>query len=131
MEEESRIADAIEMAGGITEEADTNKVNLAYKLEDGEKIYIPSIYDKEEQAIISSDAGQGVSETDNINKNKININKASEEELKSLPGIGEATALNIIEYRKNNGKFKSIEDLKNVQGIGNSKFENIKDKISV
>lgn len=77
MEEGSRIADAIEKAEGITEEADMKKVNLAYRLEDGEKIYIPSIYDSETQDIISSDAGRGVSEASNTRENIININKAS------------------------------------------------------
>ncbi len=62
---------------------------------------------------------------------KININKASQTDLETLPGIGPSTALKIVNFRKENGKFKSIEDLKNVNGIGDAKFDNIKDLISV
>ena len=61
----------------------------------------------------------------------ININTASVEELKSLDGIGDATAKKIIDYRNNNGSFKTKEDIKNVSGIGTSKYENIKEKISI
>lgn len=64
-------------------------------------------------------------------KNKININKATQTELETIPGIGPSTALKIINYRENNGKFSSIEDIKNVSGIGDVKYENIKDYISV
>lgn len=116
-----RILDAIEKAGGITSMADTSKVNLAYILSDGEKIYIPSINDEE-----------GVEYIQNTSENvKININTATQEELETLNGIGESTAQSIIEYRKENGKFASTEELKNVSGIGDNKYEKIKDDICV
>lgn len=116
-----RIIDAIDAAGGETEEADLNKINLAQLLSDGDKIYIPSINDDETEEY-----------QDTINKSsKININTATLEELTSLPGVGESTAQRIIDYRKQNGKFKTIEDLKNVSGIGESKFSNFKEKITV
>ena len=125
LEEGARIVDALEAAGGETEEADINRLNLAYVLEDGEKLYIPSKNEEEQEYIT-----QG---KDNMSEgqSKININSAQIEELITLPGVGEATANKIIEYRKENGKFKKIEDLKNVPGIGDSKYENIKTMIRV
>ena len=69
---------------------------------------------------------------ENNNQNtKVNINNANKEKLETLPGIGETTAQKIIEYREQNGKFKTIEDLKNVSGIGDAKFNSLKDKIIV
>ena len=115
-----RIVDAIEAAGGETEEADLNKLNLAQLLNDGDKIYVPNKSDEIEDYKDTT----GKSST-------VNLNTATLEELTSLPGIGESTAQKIIDYRKQNGKFKAIEDLKNVSGIGESKFDNIKDKITV
>lgn len=125
LEEGARIVDALEAAGGETEEADVNRLNLAYVLEDGEKLYIPSKNEEEQEYIT-----QG---KDNMSEgqSKININSAQIEELITLPGVGEATANKIIEYRKENGKFQKIEDLKNVPGIGDSKYENIKTMIRV
>ena len=103
-----------------TEEADLNKLNLAQLLNDGDKIYVPNKSDEIEDYKDTT----GKSST-------VNLNTATLEELTSLPGIGESTAQKIIDYRKQNGKFKVIEDLKNVSGIGESKFDNIKDKITV
>ena len=115
-----RIVDAIEAPGGETEEADLNKLNLAQILNDGDKIYVPNKTDEIEDYKDTT----GESST-------VNLNTATLEELTSLPGIGESTAQKIIDYRRQNGKFKAIEDLKNVSGIGESKFDNIKDKITV
>lgn len=121
----ARIVDAIEAAGGESEDADLDKLNLAYILSDGDKIYIPNKYSENiEDNIISME-----NELESDKQSIININTASKEELTQLPGIGEATASKIIEYRKQNGKFETIEELKNVPGIGNSKFENLKNKI--
>lgn len=127
-----RVVDAIEAAGGETAEADLNKLNLAYILNDGEKIYIPNKNQtSENEEYITSGIGEGTTNTNNRATSKININSATAEELTQLPGVGEATANKIISYRQENGKFQDIEDLKNVPGIGNSKFENIKELISV
>lgn len=127
-----RVVDAIEAAGGETAEADLNKLNLAYILNDGEKIYIPNKNQtSENEEYITSGIGEGITNTNNGATSKININSATAEELTQLPGVGEATANKIISYRQENGKFQNIEDLKNVPGIGNSKFENIKELISV
>lgn len=151
LEEGERIIDAINMADGVTEEADLSKVNLAYVLEDGQKIYIPNVNEDEEKEIIENMeagiviSGSGTSsESSSSNGNtsngkqrgnnsnlKININTANVQELQKLSGIGEAIALRIVEYRKENGKFNSIEDLKNVSGIGESKFNKIKNNVFV
>lgn len=136
LEEGSRIEDAINKAGGLTEDADISKVNLAYILEDGIKIIIPSntdIGDFQEENILSNDSGEGI--IDNIEtsskSSSLNINKATEQDLQNLPGIGPSLAAKIIAYRDENGKFTTVEDIKNVNGIGDSKYENIKDYICV
>lgn len=139
LKEKSRIADAIEMVGGVTEDAYMKDVNLATILEDGMKIYIPT---KEEVEKQGENINDSVSKDRNLDiynngsntskkNNKVNINTASKEELDTLPGIGESTANKIINYRKENGKFKTIEEIKEVSGIGDSKFEDIKDLIEV
>ena len=126
----SRIIDAIESAGGLTEDADISNVNLAYELEDAQKIYIPSIYDLEEIAVIQENSENILSS--GVKKNsKVNINKANEGELQNLTGIGLSIAKRIVQYRKENGNFKNLEDIKNVSGIGDSKYENIKDEICI
>lgn len=117
-----RVSDAIEKAGGATQNADLSKVNLAYILSDGEKIYIPNYNDEEDVKFTVSSEGKN---------NKVNINTADLEVLQKLSGIGKSTAEAIIEYREKNGKFSSIDDIKNVSGIGESKFEKIKDDICV
>lgn len=133
--EGARIADIIEKAGGLTEFADISNVNLAYIIEDGQKITIPSKTDETNKEYISSENGEGIIQLDSqeaTTQNKIiNINKATQEELQQLQGIGESTAAKIIEYRNQNGDFKQIEDLKNVPGIGDAKFEAIKGNIKV
>ena len=128
LEEGDRIADAIEKAGGQTEQASLKNVNLAYQLEDGQKIYIPNVNDNETEII--DDGASGVVD-DTTNQTVVNINKADETELQSLNGIGESLATSIVQYRKENGKFETIEDLKNVPGIVDIKFENIKEYIKV
>lgn len=124
----ARIEDAIILAGGTTNKSDLSKVNLAYILEDGQKIIIPSIDDKSEEDI-GNVIGEGVLNEDK--NEKININKADINELCKLSGVGEALAQKIINYRNENGKFKNIEDLKNVSGIGDKKYDSLKDYISV
>lgn len=126
--EGSRISDAIDAAGGLTNEADLTNINLAYILEDGEKVYIPSKNEKTEDS--QSNTSSFTSYNSKFNA-KTNINKANQAELELIPGIGPSTALKIINYRKENGNFKKIEDIKNVSGIGDSKYEQMKSYISV
>ena len=125
IEEGARVADAIEEAGGASIDADFNKINLAYVLEDGQKLYIPSKYEETLE-------NEGIDFNNIFSTNtKVNINKATQTELESLNGIGPSTALSIIEHRKTNGKFKNIESIMDVNGIGESKFNIIKDFITV
>ena len=133
LEKGARISDAIEEAGGTTEEADLSNVNLAYSLSDGQKVKIPNINEKDEEIIVVEEkAGDNIIiEGNKSREEKININKAAQTEIETLPGIGPSTALKIITYRNEHGKFKNIEDIKNVSGIGDSKFENIKEYICV
>ena len=130
IEEGARIIDAINEAGGLTEEADITKVNLAYVLEDAMKIYIPNVNEKdnEEQQIVSSESNIS---TNKENKTIVNINTASVEELQKISGVGSSIATKIVNYRKQNGKFSSVEDIRNVSGIGDSKYEQIKNYICV
>ena len=130
LKEGDRIDDAIKKAGGITDKADLSKVNLAYELLDGQKVYIPSINDNKEEYLFI-DAGENVLEDENVQNGKININTADSSLLQTINGVGESLAGKIIDYREKNGKFKNIEDLKNVSGVGDKKFEDLKDKIIV
>lgn len=133
IKEGDRIKDAIEAAGGLAIDANLKEVNLAYKLKDGQKVYIPRTTDTEEEITINNENGetvivdQGIQETTTM----VNINTATEEQLRTLPGVGEETARKIIEYRQLNGRFVAIQDIKNVTGIGEAKFENIKNYICI
>ena len=133
----SRVADAIKAAGGETKEADLSKINLAYILQDGEKIYVPNENDNIAEYITKENGNNIILEENKTSNNikgendKVNINTATLNELDSLPGIGPSTAQKIIDYREKNGNFEKIEDLQNVKGIGNAKYEEIKNKIIV
>ena len=126
--EGSRIADAIDKVGGITSNASIKNVNLAYVLQDGEKIHIPSV----EEENSNLEQIQVISSANTSSENgKININKATLAELQKISGIGESTAKKIIEYRNINGKFKKIEELKQITGIGDKKYDIIKEEVTV
>ena len=131
LENGARIEDAIILAGGTTDKSDLSKVNLAYTLEDGQKIKIPSIDDESEDEYIAEETDEGIIKEIDNKTEKININKADINELCTLTGVGEAMAQKIIDYRNENGKFESIEDLKNVNGIGEKKYESLKEYISI
>lgn len=127
-----RLKNIVELAGGFSSEANIEKINLAYEVEDGQKIVIPSINDSDEisEKYITSGAGANVVEGD-VYGSKVNINTATQTELETLTGIGPSMASKIIEYRNQNGRFDDIEDLKNVPGIGESKYQSVKDSIVV
>lgn len=131
LEEGARVADAIEEAGGTTADANMNQINLAYKLQDGQKIYIPNQNEEEYQITTNMEGIQSANGTTSNETDVININTATQTELELLPGIGPSTATKIIDYREENGKFENIEEIKNVPGIGEAKYENIKNKITV
>lgn len=120
LSEGNRVFQAIEQAGGLTEEANVSQLNQAQVLCDGQKIYIPS---KEEV----SEGGKTVDENDG----KININTAGAEELMTLPGIGKAKAEAIVRYREEQGIFSSIDEIQNVEGIKEGTFQKLKSQITV
>lgn len=126
--EGDRLDDLIKEAGGLTEEANADSLNLAMKLNDQMKIYIPN---KNEAVAEEDNPDQIVTNpNESNNSDKININQASKEELMTLPNVGEKRADAIIEYRDIN-KFESIEDIKNVTGIGDKYFNAMKDLITI
>ena len=130
-----RIKDVVDIAGGLTENADLTNVNLAYCVNDGQKVNIPNINDQKNSGIdvISSSAGKSVINNGDgtVDETKVNINTATQTELETLTGIGPSIASKIIDFRSKNGKFKKKEDIKNVAGIGESKYESIKNEICV
>ncbi|ALS00848.1 comEA protein [Enterococcus silesiacus] len=121
-----RVWDAVMLAGGLGEDADTKQVNYSERITDQMVIYVPKV--GEEIQIAEQSADSMTKESNNLSK--INLNKASENELQSLPGIGQKKAQEIIRYREENGGFKSIEDLKNISGFGEKTFEKLKDSIT-
>ena len=131
LKEGSRVIDAIEAAGGETENADLSLINLAYMLQDGEKIYVPSTEDKENMDNELFLDSIKLENKNSVKSLKVNINTASAEEFESIPGIGQTIASRIVLYRSENGKFKNIEDIKNVSGIGESKYNDIKNYIYI
>ena len=118
-----RVKDALDAAGGLTEEADSQKVNLAKRLEDQMVIVVPKVGEEAEE--ISA----GVTSKEEAKEGKVNINTATVEELKTLKGVGDKKAEAIIEYRKKNGSFQTKEDLMKVRGIGKKLFESFQERI--
>ena len=131
-----RISDIVQMAGGFSEQADISRINLAYQVQDGQKIIIPNINDESKKVENSQDyiienSGDDITLEESNYGKKININTASQTDLELLTGIGPSIATKIVAYRNQNGKFKNIEDIKNVPGIGEEKFKNIQNEITV
>lgn len=121
---EARAEKAIAAAGGFLPEADAASINLASKVQDGMQIHVPN---KQENA-----SGTGAASGNGTHKgDKIHINRADEKTLDELPGIGPAMAKRIVDYRNTHGPFQAIEDLKKVRGIGEAKFEQMKDMIAL
>ncbi|WP_207694221.1 competence protein ComEA [Enterococcus sp. DIV0212c] len=121
-----RVWDAVMLAGGVSDEADTKQVNFSERIIDQMVIYVPKV-GEEIQSTGKTNDSQGIQ---NKETNKINLNQANETELQALPGIGQKKAQEIIRYREENGGFKSIEDLKNISGFGEKTFEKLKDSIT-
>lgn len=130
LDKDARVANLIDIAGGLTEKADISKINPAQKLNDSDKIIIPEKKDMGESSTMDEGFNDESSQNESSISDKININTATKDELTTLNGIGEATANKIINYRKNN-PFKEIEDIMNVPGIGEAKFNNIKEDICI
>lgn len=135
----SLLNDAVNLAGGVTEEADVENINMAYKLEDNVMIRIKSKKQKSNEPVMDElpsgmEVILGIDEGakgGSSSGTKININKATAQELDKLPGIGPSKANDIIAYRQKNGRFKKVEDIMSVPGIKQSLFNSIKDEITV
>ncbi len=125
---DTRLFEVIEMAGGLTENADPDSLNRAEKVWDGEKIIVLS-YDESEERRSSSSSSGGTA--DNEESGKVNINTADSAELQTIPGIGPSKAQAILDYREENGYFTAPEDIMNVTGIGQKSFASIKDYIVI
>ena len=120
----SRINDAVQKAGGLTDNADSKSINLAQRISDEALVYVPT---KEEAT-----SQEAHSNTSNTKENKkVNLNKASLEELKQVKGLGAKRAQDIIDHRESNGKFKSVDELKKVSGIGAKTIEKLKEYVTV
>ena len=122
--EGQRVADAVNAVGGVIETADIDRINMAAFLEDGMQIRVP-------ERLAGTAEGPRTAAAGKNSEGQININTASEKELQELPGVGPATSARIIEYRETNGPFQKIEDIKKVRGIGDTKFEKLKDQVTI
>ncbi|EEI9899150.1 helix-hairpin-helix domain-containing protein [Listeria innocua] len=122
---DARVQDVVKVAGGLTEDADNSKLNLAEKLKDEMSIYVYKNGEAGSEEVVKDDIES--SETDK----KVNINSATKVDLQQVPGIGDSKATAIIEYREKEGLFQTIEDLKNVTGIGEKTVEKLKEYLDV
>lgn len=133
----SRVGDAVKAAGGFTKKADTDAVNLAALVEDGQQIYVPDASEtgnrqkKTAQNAAPADSKEERTGADNSTGDRVNINTADLKALTSLSGIGDSKASAIIEYRENRGAFSAPEEIRNVPGIGDAIYDRIKDLITV
>ncbi len=132
----SRAQEAIEKAGGMTLNANVNKVNLAKKCKDGMQINVPALSVKQAKTRAGSSQGRrsaglvNSAEVEQENLTAVNLNSATIEELENLPGVGQTTAQKIIEYRQQH-RFDKIEDVMNVKGIGKAKFQKMKNYLEI
>ena len=129
LEEDGRVIDLVNMAGGFTKDAAKDYVNLAQKLVDGQRVYIPSLEEAAESPVSVEDIDKVG--TDEQGTGKVNINTADKDTLMTLTGIGEAKAEAILRYREEHGGFQSIEEIKQIEGIKNGVFDKIKNEIEV
>jgi len=120
----SRINDAVQKAGGLTDNADSKSINLAQRISDEALVYVPNKEEATSQEMPSS-------ASNNKENKKVNLNKASLEELKQVKGLGAKRAQDIIDHRESNGKFKSVDELKKVSGIGAKTIEKLKEYVTV
>lgn len=120
----SRINDAVQKAGGLIDNADSKSINLAQKISDEALVYVPTKEEAANQESYSNATGSKESK-------KVNLNKASLEELKQVKGLGAKRAQDIIDHRESNGKFKSVDELKKVSGIGAKTIEKLKEYVTV
>lgn len=138
LNEGDRLDDLVKLAGGLTRDASLESINLAYKIKDQDYFKILSVTEYKDLEVKGEKVNNITNTFENVNDTssseedkKININSDPKERLKELPRVGDALSQRIIDHRDKNGNFKSVEDIKEVSGIGDKMFENIKDKITV
>lgn len=125
----SRVKDAVERSGGLADDADSNLINLAKPLKDGEQIWVPA----ENSAMANDVSSELTTNAEQVNQpvQQININTASQADLETLPGVGPVTAQAIIQFRLENGPFQELNDIQSVSGIGPVTFDKIKSLITI
>lgn len=124
----ARVADAVEMAGGAQAEADLDRLNLAAKVADGQRVGVPRKGEPLDDAGAMASAGGSA---DGSGGGLVNLNTANLAQLETLPGVGPATAAKIVSYRQERGGFKSVRDLLNIRGIGEARFAELRDRVTV
>lgn len=127
----SRVQEAITAAGGQTNQADMRQVNLAKELMDQQMVYIPVQGEQLPGGTDTSSAGLSDSTASSVNQSKINLNQATKEDLLKISGIGDKKADKIIEYRQSHGQFKTVDELKNVDGFGEKTVAKLKEQLAV
>ncbi|MGH1701036.1 helix-hairpin-helix domain-containing protein [Enterococcus lactis] len=128
---EERVYDVLKRAGGILEEADSDRINFSAKIEDQQVLYIPAVGEEPPEHLNQSASPEGKQSTADTEPSKININTASPSELQQIPGIGSVKAQEIIRFREENGSFQKVEDLQEISGIGEKTVEKLKNFVTI
>lgn len=127
----SRVVDAVTAAGGLRADADPDRVNLAAPIEDGQRVVVPAVGQEPPAEVAAAPVGASAGAAGTPGGSPIDLNRATAQELESLPGVGPATAAAIISHREAEGPFRSVEDLLDVRGIGEAKLESMRDLVVV
>ncbi len=128
---EERVYDVLKRAGGLLEEADSDRINFSAKIEDQQVLYIPAVGEEPPEHLNQSASPEGKQSTADTEPSKININTASPSELQQIPGIGSVKAQEIIRFREENGSFQKVEDLQEISGIGEKTVEKQKNFVTI
>ncbi len=128
---EERVYDVLKRAGGLLEEADSDRINFSAKIEDQQVLYIPAVGEEPPEHLNQSASPEGKQSTANTEPSKININTASPSELQQILGIGSVKAQEIIRFREENGSFQKVEDLQEISGIGEKTVEKLKNFVTI
>ncbi|MDQ8408155.1 helix-hairpin-helix domain-containing protein [Enterococcus lactis] len=128
---EERVYDVLKRAGGLLEEADSDRINFSAKIEDQQVLYIPAVGEEPPEHLNQSASPEGKQSTADTEPSKININTASPSELQQIPGIGSVKAQEIIRFREENGSFQKVEDLQEISGIGEKTIEKLKNFVTI
>lgn len=128
---EERVYDVLKRAGGLLEEADSDRINFSAKIEDQQVLYIPAVGEELPEHLDQLASSEGKQSTADSEPSKININTASPSELQQIPGIGSVKAQEIIRFREENGSFQKVEDLQEISGIGEKTVEKLKNFVTI